>query len=196
MQAKKRPSQKPKPSLLAIVGMPGAGKGEAARVAKRMGFPVITFGDVIRDEAKKRGLPLTSESMAEVADWFHSGRGPLMVKRLLAKIPKSAYKRNFIVLDGPRSPGQIRLLKKIFDVKVLAIFLPDKMRWKRQLSRGRPDLGTLADVKARDKRELSYGLGKVIKAADWRVSSDCSLPEFRGRAAAFFKVFRKFAQSI
>jgi dephospho-CoA kinase len=196
MSRVRKPSEKRKQALLAITGMPGCGKGEAARVAKSMGYPVVSFGDVIRDEVERRKLPPTPVNMAAVSNWFHKSREPLMVKRLLKKIPKSAHRKRFIVLDGPRSPGQMRLLKKNFNVYVLAIVLPDKLRRRRQLARGRPDLGTMRDVLARDRREASYGIKKVIAGADRKISNARSMSEFRGKLRKFFKEFEKSAQSI
>ena len=193
MPSPKRTSQKKRKLLLAIIGMPGSGKGTAAKIAKKLGYTVVTFGDVVRGEARRRGLPLTSESMAKVADWFHKSHEPLMVRRLLSKIPKRASSAPFIVLDGPRSPGQVRLLKKHFVVKILVVTLPDRVRWKRQLARGRPDLGTIEDVHGRDRRELSYGLGTLIKKADWKISNNCTKQEFRRKMQKFL---RKTAQSI
>jgi len=37
--------------IIAFVGMPASGKGEAATVAKELGYPVVNMGDVIREEA-------------------------------------------------------------------------------------------------------------------------------------------------
>ena len=36
--------------IIAFVGMPASGKSEAARIAAKMGIPVVNMGDVIRKE--------------------------------------------------------------------------------------------------------------------------------------------------
>ena len=38
-------------TVIGIVGLPGSGKSEAANVAAEMGVPVVTMGDVIREES-------------------------------------------------------------------------------------------------------------------------------------------------
>jgi dephospho-CoA kinase len=183
------PPKKQKKRFLAILGMPGSGKGEATRIAADLGFPVVSFGDVVRDEVKRRKLEPTPENTSAVADWFHKlnnrANEPIMVKRLVKTIPEKVEKT--IILDGPRSPGQIRELKKYFNVKILAIILSNRIRWKRQLARGRADLGSMKDILARDKRELSYGIGTLIKSADYKISNNCTIEEFRKRVHDFLR---------
>ena len=48
--------------IIAFVGAPASGKTEAANVARELGIPVISMGDVIREELRRRGLPLTDEN--------------------------------------------------------------------------------------------------------------------------------------
>ncbi|MFC6725676.1 AAA family ATPase, partial [Halobium palmae] len=43
-------------TVIGTVGLPGSGKGEAAAVAREEGLPVVTMGDVIRQECRDRGL--------------------------------------------------------------------------------------------------------------------------------------------
>jgi len=35
-------------NIIAVCGMPGCGKGEFAEIAKNMGVPVFSMGDVVR----------------------------------------------------------------------------------------------------------------------------------------------------
>lgn len=49
--------------VIVITGLPGSGKTIASDVARELGLPVVTMGDVIRDEAVRSGI---SSSMASV----------------------------------------------------------------------------------------------------------------------------------
>lgn len=153
----------------------------------QLGFRVFSFGDVIRDEVRARGLKPNEENVERVANWFHSGREHLLVRRLERKLCRVKATKPF-VLEGARSPLQLSALKKKFNVRILAITLPRRVRWKRQLARGRSDIRTLADARARDERELSYGIRKLIAQADWRISSNCTLKEFRARCRRLFRL--------
>ena len=42
--------------IVAITGMPGAGKSTAAKALVTSGWKRIVMGDVIREEVKRRGL--------------------------------------------------------------------------------------------------------------------------------------------
>lgn len=157
-----------KQRLLVIVGMPGSGKSEAAGEAARLGIPVVRFGDVVRDEARRRGLKLTKENLAEVSNWFHRSNIRMMVARLRKKIPEG----KFTVIDGARDPKQLAELRKYYKVETLAITSPARLRWKRELRRRRlEDIAAIKQLKERDRRELGYGLGKVIRDADYRISN-------------------------
>jgi len=43
--------------IFCITGMPGSGKSLVADAAKQLGFRVVSMGDVIREEAERRGVP-------------------------------------------------------------------------------------------------------------------------------------------
>ena len=51
---------------MAICGLPGAGKSTAIDAIKDLGV-VITMGDVIRKEAKKRNVEPTGENLGKIA---------------------------------------------------------------------------------------------------------------------------------
>ena len=48
--------------VAALVGMPGSGKSEVARVFKKHGYATVRFGDITDEEVKKRGLKLDEEN--------------------------------------------------------------------------------------------------------------------------------------
>jgi len=48
--------------VIAIVGMPGAGKSESAAYFQKKGMPILRFGGVIEDGLKEEGIERTSES--------------------------------------------------------------------------------------------------------------------------------------
>jgi len=169
-------------NILLIIGMPGSGKTEAAKIAKILGYKVFAFGDIIREEVRRRGLKLNKENMQKVSLWFHDKRDKELVRRLEKKLQKIKTRREFIVLDGPRSPNELSLLRKHgFNVKTLVIDVPSRIRWKRQLARGRQDLGSLSDVRARDVRELKYGIKKLIKTANFKIKNTGSRAQLHSR---------------
>ena len=50
-------------TILAIVGLPGAGKTEATQyVMEKTGWPKVYFGQIVMDEIQKRGLSLNEDN--------------------------------------------------------------------------------------------------------------------------------------
>ena len=60
---------------MGVVGFPASGKGEFSKIAQAMGIPVIVMGDVIREEVKKAGLPLTDENLGRTANLLRATGG-------------------------------------------------------------------------------------------------------------------------
>jgi dephospho-CoA kinase len=70
------------------------------------------------------------------------------------------------------------------DFLVVAIDAPDEVRRKRAVARGRTDDSKdLKDLEERDKREIRWGLQKVIADADIVIPNSGSLDEFKKRVA-------------
>ncbi|HIC87630.1 MAG TPA: hypothetical protein EYP03_05445, partial [Aquificae bacterium] len=61
--------------VIAFVGLPLSGKSTAAKVAEEMGIPVVCMGDMVREEAKRRGLALTDENLGKIANELRQKEG-------------------------------------------------------------------------------------------------------------------------
>jgi len=46
--------------LILIAGMPGSGKSIVSSIARELGLPVYVMGDVVREEARRRGIEPTN----------------------------------------------------------------------------------------------------------------------------------------
>jgi dephospho-CoA kinase len=158
MQVRKR--------VIAISGMPGAGKGVASEAGKQFGLEVLLLGDVIREETQRRGLEPTPKNVGGVMLQVRRDEGPAaVVKRLVPKIEAS--RSPTIIVEGIRSEDELRELRTKFDVTSVAIHASPKTRFQRLLSRGRSDdPKTWETFYERDSRELNVGLGHVIALAD------------------------------
>ena len=72
-----------------------------------------------------------------------------------------------IIIDGVRSIAEIDVLKKIGDVKLLAIQASSETRFNFLSSRGRSDdPKTRENFEERDNREIGVGIDKSIENAD------------------------------
>jgi len=168
--------------LLAFTGMPFSGKSEAVKIAKEMDIPVIRMGDMIWEEVKNRKLELSDKNVGTIASRMREENGKdIWARKTLEKI-KSVENMNFIVIDGIRNVEEIDLFKRhlVGDFVVVAIEATDKTRQKRALTRDRKDDSKdLQKIKERDKRELDWGLGRVIASADIVVLNEGSVEDFQ-----------------
>lgn len=159
--------------VIGIAGMPGAGKASAEEVFRQKGYPIIVMGDEVREEAKRRNLEPTPENLGRVMLQIRAEEGPAaLAKRCIPKI--KAANSNVVVVDGIRSLQEVDEYRRTFRNFVLvAVHASAKTRFRRLLARGRSD-----DPKdwetftARDKRELSVGLGEVIATADYMLVNE------------------------
>jgi dephospho-CoA kinase len=173
--------------IFCIIGLPGSGKSTVVDIIKKH-FDVFTVsaGDIIREEIKRRGLPYTKKTDREISLWFHSGREWLLVKRLWQKIKKSGKK--VAIIDGIRAPEELECLRKYSGRKpiIIAVKAPQKIRFERVKERKRFKNLTLEDFKNREKRELSYGLGELIKKADHTINNNSTLEALEKKVVKLF----------
>ncbi|MEM2926044.1 MAG: AAA family ATPase [Candidatus Bathyarchaeia archaeon] len=154
-------------TVLGIVGMPGAGKTTAAKAISDLGYPVLSMGDIVREEALKRGLKLTADVMNAFIHKIRQEEGPTIVaEKCLAKC--RALEAPLIAIEGIRSLEEVLLFRKSFKHFVLvAIKAPMERRFQNLRSRGREDdPKCLKDLEIRDSEEKRLGLFQALKAAD------------------------------
>jgi dephospho-CoA kinase len=170
-------------TVIATVGLPGSGKGEAANVAEEAGVPVVTMGDVIRAECRDRGLdPATDHG--QVATALRDENGPAAIAdRSLPLIEEALEESDVVLVDGIRSDVEVDTFEDAFDegFTLVSIGAPFEVREERLAERGR-DAG--ADeggesLEARDDRELGFGMGEAMERADVTIENTDTLAAFR-----------------
>jgi len=178
--------------ILAFTGMPFSGKSEAVKIAKEMNIPIIRMGDMIWEEAKNRELELNDKNVGTIASQMREEHGKdIWARRTLEKI-KSVENLNFIVIDGIRNVEEIDLFKRYLEGNfvVVAVEASDETRQNRALTRNREDDSKdLQKIKERDKRELGWGLDRVIASADIIVLNEGSIKNFQKKIRELLKRF-------
>jgi len=172
--------------VIGTVGLPGSGKGEAATVAKEEGVPVVTMGDVIRAECRDRGLN-PAEHHGEIARALREENGPAAIAERSVPLIEAAAARgdaDTVLVDGLRAPVELERFRERFgdDFTLVAVTAPFDLRAERLGERGRDDSDV--DVEAlrdREERELEFGMGEVIDAADVTIENTDTLAAFRDR---------------
>jgi dephospho-CoA kinase len=176
--------------IIAFTGMPASGKSEAVQLAKNKRIPVIRMGDMVWEETKRQGKTLDDKNVGEIAHCMREKHGmDIWAKRTVEKI-RSLKKSPLLVIDGVRNMEEIEYFKQELgmDFLVIAIDAPDELRRKRAISRGRTDDSkNLKDLEERDKREIRWGLQKVIADADIVIPNNGSIENFKKQVLTVLK---------
>jgi dephospho-CoA kinase len=173
--------------VIGTVGLPGSGKGEAADLARETGVPVVTMGDVIREECRARGLD-PSEHHGEIARRLREENGPAAIaERSLPLIEERLEETDTVLVDGLRSGVELDRFRERFgdDFLLVSIEAPFETRAERLLDRGRDDTDLDREaLRERERRELAFGMGEAIDRADLTIDNTGSLASFRERFRA------------
>ena len=170
--------------IVCLTGMPGAGKSTVAAYLKEKGFSAITMGDAVREEAKRQGLEPTDANLGRMMLKLRQDLGQGAVAHLIVRKLERDRNTGNLVIDGIRSIPEVEVLKKIGNVKLLAIHASQDTRFRHLKERGREDAPASSNEFAdRDRRELSVGISEAIALADETISNnDITIEELKERA--------------
>ena len=166
--------------IIILVGMPGSGKDIFVQEAGKAGFNHIRMGDMVRLFAGEDGIGTDDKAIGGFATGQREEHGSeVWAKRTLERLPDGN-----VLIDGSRSLAEIEHFKLALgdDLSVIGIDAPTKIRFQRLIARGREDdPSALEDFQARERRELSWGLGQALENADIAIKNDGTLDEFRNK---------------
>lgn len=173
--------------VMGISGLPGSGKSLVSEMAIEKGAIIVSMGDIIREEAKKR-----NEITKETAKNLRKEYGEYIVSELtINKIKqlKNEGIENPIIVDGIRSHHEVEMFKDNFDnFIILSIFANPDLRFKRLQNRMREDDSKdYKEFLKRDQMELDFGIGNVIALSDKIIINENDLESYREKIEEFFK---------
>jgi dephospho-CoA kinase len=175
--------------VLGVTGLPGAGKTMLCEAIHVQSYDVFSCGMIVKEETMKRGLPVTASNMAAVSLDIRKREGPAGVsRRLLSKIKNS--KSEVVAVDGVRSLEEVELLQSYSPGAItIAVHAAPKIRFERIMMRARQDdTKTWEEFKARDRRELSYGIGNTVALADKMLLNEESADVYLQRISALLQL--------
>jgi dephospho-CoA kinase len=163
--------------IVAVTGMPGAGKSTAVRGLVSAGWRLVVMGDVVREETRRRGLQPNAQNTGEVMQDLRKKLGEAAVAKLCLKsIAESGEER--VVVDGVRSMAEVEEFRRSASVLLVAVHASPHRRYALLKERGRSDDPLTYEMFAkRDQRELGVGISAAIALADEVVSNEHGTPE-------------------
>lgn len=164
--------------LIAIVGMPGAGKSLVADFFRKKGIPVLRFGDQTDIGLKELGLPLTEKNERMYRESIRKELGmAAMAVKIEPRIVSAARDHSVIVLDGLYSWEEYTYLSKQFSqLRLLCIYAPPEIRYERLARRPVRPL-TREEARGRDIAEIeNLNKGGPIAIADALINNETNDP--------------------
>lgn len=170
-------------SIIAIVGLPGAGKTEAATFFKEKKLPVISFGKIINDIVKKETGSHTEEHHKKTREELRRKHGMEALAILSEqKIEETLEKNKMIVIDGMRSWEEFLYLKNRFPhvrIFIVSLYAEKHVRYKR-ISKRKSRSKLFGEE--RDINELiGTNMGPTIAFSDFLVKNNFSLDELHDK---------------
>lgn len=138
--------------IIGLTGRNGAGKTEVSEYLKSRGFEYHSLSDEIRAEARRKGCPISRETLIQTGNELREEFGPgVLAERILANLEPD---HNYVV-DSIRNPYEVDVLRRRKDFALLAVEADQAVRFERSRSRGRENAPqTLEQFVAEEMREL------------------------------------------
>lgn len=186
--------------FIAIVGMAGSGKTEAANYLKGQGLGYVRFGQLTLDEVMRRGWEINEGNERKVREEFRAKHG--MAAYAILNLPKfeEALQKSHVIGDGLYSWEEYKFLREKLGSRmiVLAINASPETRYQRLENRVLSKEDTQAiyrqytpeEARSRDYAELEkLRKGEPIAMADWTIVNEGTVEELRGNIEEFLGRF-------
>ncbi len=166
--------------MILIAGLPGSGKTTISKMMTDLGLPVVSMGDIVREQALKQGRSSNVGSMnrfmVELRDRFGEGVVAELTMSKVKEMPQGK-----IVIDGLRSLEEYEIFKNAAKKVVLVVVDADiQTRFKRLSRRGRSDdPKSISEVRTRDKVELGVGVSGLLSKEGIHVKNNKDLESLR-----------------
>jgi dephospho-CoA kinase len=120
--------------VIGLTGRNASGKGQIAEYFKNKGFKFYSLSDVIRDEARKRGLQCTRDVMVSIGIELRSKYG---TGYLADRTIKNIEINSDYVIDSFRHPNEVNVFRRISNFNLLVIKSDQLIRFERIKLRNR-----------------------------------------------------------
>ena len=181
--------------IIGVTGALCAGSDTFGEIlSKEKGFIWLAYSDILRDEARKRGIELTRKNLQDLGDEMRKkfGLGILSEKLIENMEVEKSY-----VVGNIRNPGEVDVLRKKFgkNFVLVRIEASKEIRFERLMKRRREkDPETFEEfkkVEERDfgKNEKEFGQKHfdVFAMADFVVQNNGSFEELKENIFEFLK---------
>jgi dephospho-CoA kinase len=175
-----------RPPVIGLTGPNSSGKGVTADwLRERHGYRPHSLSDVLREEARRRGLEPVRGVLIPLGNELRRERGAgALAELVLPQLVPPA------LVDSIRNPEEVAVLRRVPGFVLVAIDAPIELRFTRSLERRRPgDPETVDDFRGREEQEntsdpAAQQLRATSALADVHLSNEGSLDDLRRQVDA------------
>jgi dephospho-CoA kinase len=179
--------------ITGLTGRIASGKGVIAEFLKEKGFEYFTLSNEVREEAKKRGIPIERKTLQDLGNLMREEEGlGVLIKRVIRKMEEN----KDYVIDGIRNTGEVEELRKAFKENFYLISTDAdlELRWRNMQNRGKEsDPKTFEGFLEIDKRDAGENLGngqqvkKCMELADYHILNNSTLEDLYLKITEVYK---------
>lgn len=180
-------------TIIAIVGMPGAGKTVAADYFRKKNIPVLRFGDQTDIGLKELKMELNEKNEKWYREDIRKKLGmAAMAIKIEPRIREAKKNHQLIILDGLYSWDEYLYLNKKFPVlELLCIYAPPSIRYIRLKDRAIRSL-TEFEAKNRDIAQITnLDTGGPIAIADYLIINAFDRDKFNQELEKYYQKYLK-----
>jgi dephospho-CoA kinase len=139
--------------LVGLTGTNGAGKGEVATCLMKKGYAYVSLSDEIREELRRKGEPITRDSLIATGNALRRRYGAdILARRVMKKV------KGKTVIDSIRNGREVAFLRRQKAFILVAVDAPLEIRYERTRKRGRAESAdSLVEFAAKEKMEIEGG---------------------------------------
>jgi len=165
--------------IIGIAGTNGSGKDSVGEMlADRHGWLFVSVSEFLRDEARKRGLPIEREVLRTIsAEWRREFGVGVLADKAVELFKHSGGKYKGLAVAPMRNPGEAQRVKDL-DGKLIWVDADPQVRYKRIYSRQRSaeDKKTFEQFLAEEQAEMNhYGDEATLNMSGVKAKADIYL---------------------
>lgn len=143
------------------------------------GFQKFSMGDIIRNIAKERGLPLKRENLQKIREEYDAIYGRDFTPKQIVSQIRLTKKQN-VIITGIRTVEEYLHLKSQLNIILVFVYADEKIRFQRMLKRAEEkDEANLLDLKKRmDKEEKLFDYEQLRQCADITFTFNMNLYQY------------------
>lgn len=147
--------------IIGVTGTKAAGKDEFVRaLQEQYGFVSFSLADIVREEARRRGLPSTTQNLQDIGNELRRLKGNGVLAETTVKKISRLKEASQVVINSIRNPAEVEFFQRRFgnNFFLIGIDADEEIRRRRYLKREGAKEEEFEEANRRDLREKeSYG---------------------------------------